>query len=81
MIKLILILIIIILLCLILKKEHFNANFVDSKDCNFVAFGPTKDKCVKSCLYSDIKNLFDKDNKCTADECKNKCNLNIEIVS
>ncbi len=73
MIKLILILIIIILLCLTLKKEHFSDNFVDSKDCNFVAWGPTKEKCEISCRYSELKNLFDKDKKCTADQCKNKC--------
>jgi hypothetical protein len=85
MIKLILILIIIILLSLTLKKEYFSEyddssendyvdDFVDSKDCNFLARGSTNEKCVNTCISSDLKNLFDKDNKCNETTCNSKCN-------
>ena len=72
MIKLILILIIIILLSLTLIKEPFN-DFVDSNDCNFIPWGPTKKKCKSTCLYSPLKPHYDIHNKCDAAECTEKC--------
>jgi hypothetical protein len=72
MIKLILILIIIILLSVIVTKEHFD-DFVDSNHCNFIAWGPTKKKCISSCLYSTLKSHYDKYKKCSESECTNVC--------
>jgi len=74
MIKLILILIIIILLSVIVTKEPFYSNdFVDDKDCNFVAWGKTKDKCIDTCRWSKISKLFDKDKKCSESACTTVC--------
>jgi hypothetical protein len=73
MIKLILILIIIILLSLTLIKETFY-DFVDSNHCNFVAWGPTKKKCINSCLYSTLKSDYDKNDKCDDSTCEDICN-------
>jgi len=73
MIKLILILIIIILISLTLIKETFY-DFVDSNHCNFVAWGPTKKKCINSCLYSTLKSDYDKNDKCDDSTCEDICN-------
>jgi len=76
MIKLILIIIIIFFLTKIVIKENFQDNdneFVNDNECNFYPYGDNLNDCVTKCKYSDVKQLYDENNKCVETVCQTKC--------